>query len=114
MLSPTRNAERLIAPKADTFDFGHYKAIHRFLFSDLYDWAGEVRAVNISKNGTQFCPAENIDHQAELIFKRLRERNYFKGLSHDEFVDEIVDFYCATNVLPPGAWKHPLLELHKT
>lgn len=101
VLSSARNAEWLIAPKADAFDFDHYKAIHRFLFSDLYDWAGEVRTVNISKKGTQFCPAEDIEHQAERIFKRLRERNYFKGLSHDEFVDEIVDFYCATNALHP-------------
>ena len=34
------------------FDFAHYKAIHYFLFSDLYDWAGQVRTVNISKKGT--------------------------------------------------------------
>lgn len=67
-----------------------YKAIHRFLFSDLYDWAGEVRTVNISKKDTQFTLAENIEHQAELIFRRLKERNYFKGLSHGEFIDEIV------------------------
>ena len=83
------------------FDFEHYKAIHRFLFSDLYDWAGEVRTVNISKKGTQFTPAENIEQQAELIFKRLKERNYFKGLPHSEFVEEVVDFYCVTNALHP-------------
>lgn len=65
------------------FDFAHYKAIHHFLFSDLYDWAGQVRTVDISKKGTNFCPAEKIEYQAGLIFKRLKERNYFKGLSHD-------------------------------
>ena len=88
-------------PIEGTFDFEHYKAIHRFLFSDLYDWAGEVRTVNISKKGTQFTPAENIEHQAELIFKRLKEFNCFKGLPHSEFVEEIVDFYCITNALHP-------------
>lgn len=101
VLSSTRNAEWLIAPKAEAFDFAHYKAIHRFLFSDLYAWAGEIRTVNISKKGTQFCPAEDIEHQAERIFHRLRGRNYFKDLPHDEFVEEIVDFYCATNALHP-------------
>lgn len=54
-------------PIEGAFDFDHYKAIHRFLFSDLYDWAGEVRTVNISKKGTQFTPAENIEHRAALI-----------------------------------------------
>lgn len=101
VLSSARYAEWLSAPQSAALDFDHYKAIHRFLFADLYDWAGEVRTVNISKKGTQFTPAENIEHQAELIFKRLREHNYFKGLPHDEFVEEIVDFYCVTNALHP-------------
>lgn len=101
VISSARYAEWLNAPQATTFDFDHYKAIHRFLFSDLYEWAGEVRTVNISKKGTQFTPAENIESQAGLIFERLRSCNYFKGLSHDEFVEEIVDFYCVTNALHP-------------
>ena len=88
-------------PKADTFNFDHYKVIHYFLFSDLYEWAGQGRTVNISKKEMQFTPPEDIESQAKLIFKRLKERNYFKGLSHDEFVEEIVDFYCVTNALHP-------------
>ena len=96
-----RNAEWLNEPEAFTFDFFHYKAIHHFLFSDLYDWAGQVRTLNISKKGTRFTLAENIERQAELIFKRLKECDYFKGLPRYEFVDEIVDFYCVTNELHP-------------
>ena len=88
-------------PLEGAFDFAHYKAIHHFLFSDLYDWAGQVRTVNISKKGTRFTFAKNIERQAELIFKRLKECDYFKGLPHDEFVGEIVDFYCVTNELHP-------------
>lgn len=88
-------------PLAGTFDFSHYKAIHRFLFSDLYDWAGQIRTVDISKKGTRFCAADHIEQQAELIFQRLKECNYFKGLSHNDFVEELVDFYCVTNDLHP-------------
>ena len=106
VLSSARYAEWLSAPQSTVFDFNHYKAIHRFLFSDLYDWAGEVRTVNISKKGTQFTPAENIERQAELIFKRLKKFNYFKDLPHSEFVEEIVDFYCITNALHPFREKH--------
>ena len=65
VISSARYAEWLNAPQATTFDFDHYKAIHRFVFSDLYEWAGEVRTVNISKKGTQFTPAENIESQAQ-------------------------------------------------
>ena len=92
VISSAGYAEWLNAPQATPLDFDHYKAIHRFVFSDLYEWAGEVRTVNISKKGTQFTPAENIESQAGLIFERLRCCNYFKDLPHDEFVEEIVDF----------------------
>ena len=45
-------------PLEGAFDFAHYMAIHYFLFSDLYDWAGNIRMVDMSKKGTDFCPAE--------------------------------------------------------
>jgi cell filamentation protein len=32
-------------------DFEHYKAIHHHLFQDVYQWAGRVRTVRISKGG---------------------------------------------------------------
>lgn len=101
VLVSTRNAEWLRQPQLDTFDFVHYCAIHHFLFSDLYDWAGQVRTVNISKKGTSFCAAENIEMQASLVFKRLADCHFFRGLPHKEFVDEIADFYCVTNMLHP-------------
>ena len=101
VISSARYAEWLNEPQATSFDFDHYKAIHRFLFSDLYEWAGEIRTVNISKKGTRFTPAENIEAQAQLIFERLRTCGFFKGLPHDAFVEEIVDFYCVTNALHP-------------
>lgn len=101
VISSARYAEWLNAPQSKDFNFDHYKAIHHFLFSDLYDWAGKARIINISKKGTHFTPAENIEEQAELIFNRLQKLNYFKGLPHNEFVEEIVDFYCVTNDLHP-------------
>lgn len=104
VLTSARYTEWLNALKVEDLDFAHYKAVHRFRFSDLCDWAGEVCTVNISKKGTRFTPAEQIESHAEKIFRRLGEHNFFKGLSHDEFVEEIVDFYCVTNSL------HPLRE----
>lgn len=101
VISSARYAEWLNVPQSKDFNFDHYKAIHHFLFSDLYDWAGKARIINISKKGTHFTPAENIEEQAELIFNRLQKLNHFKGLPHNEFVEEIVDFYCVTNDLHP-------------
>ncbi len=55
----------------------------------------------MSKKVTHFCRADEIAERAELIFSRLKYENYFQGLAHDAFVDEIVDLYCATNDLHP-------------
>ena len=57
--------------------------------------------MNISKKGTFFCPAEKIEQQAQLVFQRVADCNFFRGLPHAAFVDEIVDFYCVSNMLHP-------------
>ena len=101
VITSARYAEWLNAPQAASFDFDHYKLVHRFLFSDLYEWAGSIRRIDISKKGTVFTPASDIEKRAALIFQRLRDRNYFMGLPFEPFVDEIVDFYCVTNSLHP-------------
>ena len=89
VLVSARNAEWVNGPGVSTFDFARYKVTHHFLFSDLYDWAGQVRTVNLSKKGTRMTLAEDIEHQAELIFPCLKVCDYFKGLPHDEFVEKI-------------------------
>lgn len=88
-------------PLADTFDFNHYKAIHAHLFSDLYDWAGQIRTVDLSKKGTRFCSAAEIENRADLIFTRLHQLNFLKNMEHIVFVEELTDFYCSTNELHP-------------
>ena len=88
-------------PIEGNVDFEHYKAIHKFIFEDLYDWAGIPRTVDISKKGTFFVAAKNIDEIATACFERLKNQNYFKNLELDDFVEKITDFYCVTNNLHP-------------
>ena len=88
-------------PLAESFDFAHYCAIHRFLFEDLYEWAGKPRTVDISKKGTQFCPAAQIESTAKAIFARLKKQNVLVGLDRAHFISAIVDFYERTNELHP-------------
>ena len=98
-LAKTAELER--NPINDSFDFEHYKQIHKYLFEDLYEWAGKVRTVDISKKGTNFISAESIETVANACFNRLKKLNYFKSLDFNDFIDNIVDFYCSTNMLHP-------------
>lgn len=88
-------------PLMESFDFAHYCAIHRFLFEDLYEWAGKPRTVDISKKGTQFCPAAQIGNAAKAIFARLEKHNFLVGLDRALFISAIVDLYERTNELHP-------------
>lgn len=80
------------------FDFDHLKAIHRFLFEDIYLWAGEPRHVNISK-GNQFCLWQNIDEYAESIFKELKNESYLIG--SDKIEHRLAYYLSEINVLHP-------------
>lgn len=88
-------------PLCGTFDFEHYKRIHKHLFGELYEWAGTVRTINISKKGTRFCPVEEIPRVSEAIFTRLAKNAYLRGLPRDEFSAELTDLYQRTNELHP-------------
>ena len=94
-------SELELNPISDTFDVEHYKLIHKYLFEDIYDWAGEYRTVNISKKGTKFASADQISDLMNACFMRLKDNDYFQNESFDEFVDNIVDFYCVTNMIHP-------------
>ncbi|MGN0005535.1 MAG: Fic/DOC family protein, partial [Candidatus Gastranaerophilaceae bacterium] len=93
--------EYTLNPLFNTFDVNQYKAIHRYLFEDIYDWAGEYRNVDMSKKGTIFAKFDSINDLMNSCFKRLNDNKCFQGLSFDEFVDNIVDFYCVTNKIHP-------------
>lgn len=94
-------SELELNPISDTFDVEHYKSIHKYLFEDIYDWAGEYRTVNISKKGTRFTSADQIPDLMNACFMRLKDNDYFQNKSFDEFTDNIVDFYSVTNMIHP-------------
>ena len=72
-------------------DFSFYCSLHRFLFGDLYDWAGALRTINISKKGTVFCKHTELAEIGRLKFERLKAQNYLLGMSDDEFITELAD-----------------------
>lgn len=82
-------------------NFQFFKDIHKFLFDDIYEWAGLVRTINISKKGTIFCDVSQIEEIGKLKFERLKKQNYLKELEKEQFIDEISDLYNELNILHP-------------
>jgi cell filamentation protein len=85
----------------DGFNEDDYRAIHKAIFEPLYDWAGEYRTIDISKKGTFFAEYNIVPELLRKCLERMRNLDYFRGLSFDEFIEEIVDIYCSTNFIHP-------------
>jgi cell filamentation protein len=82
-------------------DYAHYLAIHKHLFQDVYAWAGKPRSVRISKGGNMFCYPENIQVQAEKLFKELKAKNHLKGQPRGAFAAGVAHFMAELNAIHP-------------
>ena len=97
-----REEERISKKKAvelfetgllDTLPAGKFvtlQAIHKYLFEDIYDFAGEIRTVNMAKGNFRFAPLMYLQAALESIDK-MPQSNF----------DEIVEKYVEMNIAHP-------------
>ena len=84
--------------------FAGLSAIHHYLFSGIYDFAGKIRDVNNAKDNFQFAPRIFLEQSLQYIDK----------LPHDNF-DQVVDKYAYMNIAHPfregnGCWLDCMLR----
>jgi cell filamentation protein len=95
------NGLRLAAePIPGDFDLPHLQAIHRFLFGDLYEWAGELRTVPLAKTDL-FCMPEHIESYGTEIFDMLAGEKQLIGLGREAFVGRLTHYFADVNALHP-------------
>lgn len=87
-------------PLKGKLDFHYLKSIHKYLFQDIYRWAGEIRTCNIAKRDL-FCLAEYIESFANEIFSKLKEERYFLDYDNDTTLDKLVVLFADLNALHP-------------
>lgn len=83
------------------YDLNYLKSIHLTLFADLYDWAGELRTVGISKQDTRFCQPAYMEKEAGKIFKIMAAANWFDGMQRTELIAAVAQAYSELNVVHP-------------
>ena len=76
----------------DTFEAGTFaalKAIHKYLFEEIYDFAGELRTVNIAKGNFRFVPLvyleaalANIDKMPQSTYDEIIEKYVEMNIAH--------------------------------
>src|SRR5690242_15127539 len=72
-------------PVKGRFDLSHLRAIHQYIFQDVFTWAGEFRTVNISKGGNFFGAAAFVGPALEDVLRRLPSEDYLKQLDAQKF-----------------------------
>ena len=91
-ISKTKALELFENGLLDTFEIGTFKglcAIHQYLFSDIYDFAGKMRKVNIAKGNFRFAPVmyleaalKNIDEMPQSTFDEIVEKYVEMNVAH--------------------------------
>lgn len=76
----------------DTLEAGTFsslKAIHKYLFDEIYDFAGKVRTANLAKGNFRFAPLmyleaalENIDKMPQSTFDEIVEKYVEMNIAH--------------------------------
>jgi cell filamentation protein len=99
---------------APTFDLAHLKAIHHYVFQDVYEWAGKTRGERTTIQGQTFMPppllqkgdnlfalGPNISAFLEPCFRDIKARDFFKGLTIQDFVTHSADALADLNSAHP-------------
>jgi cell filamentation protein len=84
-----------------SFDLAHLQAIHRHLFQDVYEWAGQLRTVEISKGGHQFQFRRFIQTGMANVHGRLVRAAFLAGRSAGEFASQAAVIIGDVNYVHP-------------
>jgi cell filamentation protein len=85
-----------------TFDLKHLKSIHKFIFGDIYDWAGQIRKGDfLIKGDSIFCRAMFIESMAADIHAKLKADNFLRGFEKTEFINKLAYYIGEINALHP-------------
>lgn len=83
------------------FSFTHFCNIHKFIFQDIYPFAGKLRVEDICKGSTEFCKVSYIESQLKRQLSDLKSEKYLKGLSYEKFLERLAHYMAELNMIHP-------------
>lgn len=104
-----RDAELALTPlRAATLELGPSNpglpwlcAIHHTLFQDIYDWAGQLRTVDIYRHETRYCHFAYLEKEGNAVMQRLEQESYLRGLDLADIGPRLAHYYADINMLHP-------------
>ncbi len=83
------------------YDLPHLQRFHRFVFQDIYPWAGELRSVPLAKPGSMFALPEHIESYTSEVLRQLAGEGHLRGRSRGEFAARLTHYYAEINAVHP-------------
>lgn len=96
----TRRLADLRLKTIEVYSISDILAIHKYLFQDVYAWAGQFRKVNISKNGNPFMSIQSFS-TAQAYINRLIHTYYQTANSKDEIIKQLAKILDNLNYFHP-------------
>ncbi|HVH71327.1 MAG TPA: Fic family protein [Candidatus Dormibacteraeota bacterium] len=96
-----RSLELIENPLSGLFDVDHLQRIHRYLFQDVYDWAGHFRTVDIAKGNSYFAHVPYIRSTLEGLFEKLSNEQHLRGLNQEAFARRTAEILGTLNAVHP-------------
>jgi cell filamentation protein len=87
-----------------TNDLNELLAIHKQLFGNVYDWAGQIRMVDIRKNvdnADYFLIVSKIRDATDYVFGELAKEDCLQNLNRKTFIKRLAYFYDQLNYVHP-------------
>jgi len=98
-----------------TFDTSYLQALHKHLFQDVFEWAGELRHETFAFadgstasmpamhkiGGKDFAIGNDIDRGLQSLMSDLQSRNFLRGLDRETFATEAADAFARLNSIHP-------------
>ena len=96
-----KQMELLKNPIKGNFSKAHLMNIHKFIFEDIYPFAGKIRKEQISKADTLFYPPNLIDRELDKVFAKIKEKNMLKETDEEKVYDNLAYVMAELNIIHP-------------
>lgn len=90
-----------IKPLKGKYDRKHLCSIHKFIFKDIYLFAGELREEDMAKDNFRFANVRFLASQTDQLLGELKSENLLKGMSFERFIERLAYYFTELNVLHP-------------
>lgn len=96
-----KQMELLKNPIKGNFSKTHLMNIHKFIFEDIYTFAGKIRREQISKADTMFYPPNLINRELDKLFTEIKKKNMLKETDEKKFFNNLAYVMAELNIIHP-------------